>query len=101
MAVLPHPSADRTQKFGRRQFSVSLVSSVSSDGRPQGTAYQPKLGDLVINRTGHPMVQEVIGVRDDGLLRVRGLDWAPGYSALIALTELRPVTGQLRDWLSD
>jgi hypothetical protein len=80
---------------------MSLANSLPVGDGANGRSYLPRLGDLVINRTGHPLVQEVIGLREDGLLRVRGLDWPPGYSALIAVAELRPVTGQLRDWLSD
>jgi hypothetical protein len=91
------PSTGAGWVFGQRVFSVMVANSMSSQDRTPGRAFQPQLGDLVINRTGHPLVQEVIGLREDGLLRVRGLDWPPGYSALIALSELRPVTGRLRD----
>jgi len=54
-------------------------------------------GDLVVHMRDYPMLCEVISVRDDGLLRVRGLNWAPGYSALVSAKEVRPTTGILQD----
>ena len=52
-------------------------------------------GDLVTTRSGYPILYEVLTVETDGLLRVRGLNWAPGYSAVVALQDVRPVTGIL------
>jgi hypothetical protein len=52
-------------------------------------------GDLVVAQGGYPTLFEVICVQEDGMLRVRGLNWAPGYSALVAADELRPTTALL------
>jgi hypothetical protein len=52
-------------------------------------------GDLVTSRSGYPILYEVLTVETDGLLRVRGLNWAPGYSAVVAGQDVRPVTGLL------
>ena len=56
-----------------------------------------RLGDLVISLNGYPTLYEVISVCDDGLLRLRGLDWAPGYSALVAAGTVRPTSGILHE----
>jgi hypothetical protein len=53
-------------------------------------------GDLVTTSTGYPVLYEVLTVQDDGLLRVRGLNWAPGYSAIVDSADVRPVTGILQ-----
>jgi hypothetical protein len=48
---------------------------------------------MVIQRSGdYPLLCEVILVQPDGLLRVRGLDWPAGYSALIDPQDVRPVS---------
>jgi hypothetical protein len=52
-------------------------------------------GDLVTTADGYPVLYEVLEVGPDGLLRVRGANWAPGYSATVSATEVRPVTGIL------
>lgn len=52
-------------------------------------------GDLVTSRSGYPILYEVLTVEIDGLLRVRGLNWAPGYSTVVASQDVRPVTGIL------
>jgi hypothetical protein len=52
-------------------------------------------GDLVTTRSGYPILYEVLTVELDGLLRVRGLNWAPGYSAVVDGQDVRPVTGIL------
>ena len=52
-------------------------------------------GDLVTTRSGYPILYEVLTVEADGLLRVRGLNWAPGYSAVVDAQDVRPVTGIL------
>jgi hypothetical protein len=52
-------------------------------------------GDLVTSRSGYPILYEVLTVETDGLLRVRGLNWAPGYSTVVAGQDVRPVTGIL------
>jgi hypothetical protein len=61
--------------------------------RPRGPIVRP--GDLVTTRSGYPILYEVLTVEPDGLMRVRGLNWAPGYSAVVAALDVRPVTGIL------
>lgn len=73
---------------------MATNTSATSDHRPQRARFRP--GHLVSTRTGYPTLYEVICVHEDGLLRVRGLNWAPGYSALIDAETVRPVTGALR-----
>jgi len=45
-------------------------------------------GDLVRPRTGQATLCEVLGAEDDDRIRVRGLDWSPGYSAILPATEI-------------
>lgn len=61
--------------------------------RPRRTS--PRPGDLVTTSTGYPILYEVLTVEPEGLLRVRGLNWAPGYSAVVSSQDVRPVTGLL------
>jgi hypothetical protein len=56
-----------------------------------------RAGDLVATRVGYPTLYEVLSVDRDGVLRVRGLNWQPGYSANISVAEVRPVTRSLAD----
>jgi hypothetical protein len=55
--------------------------------------YKP--GDLVTTAQGYPVLYEVLAAEAGGLLRVRGLNWAPGYSATVSVDTVRPVTGIL------
>lgn len=57
------------------------------------TRYHP--GDFVTTAGGYPVLFEVLTVDSDGLLRVRGLNWAAGYSATISAEDVRPITGIL------
>jgi hypothetical protein len=50
------------------------------------------MGDLVSTSAGYPVLYEVLKLDRDGLLRVRGLDWAPGYSANVRSQTVRPVS---------
>jgi hypothetical protein len=61
--------------------------------RPRWANVRP--GDLVTTRDGYPILYEVLTVELDGLLRVRGLNWAPGYSAVVSGQDVRSVTGIL------
>jgi hypothetical protein len=71
-----------------------LASTVSETvERPRWANVRP--GDLVTSGSGYPILYEVLTVETDGLLRVRGLNWAPGYSAVVAGQDVRPVTGLL------
>ena len=38
-------------------------------------------GDFVTTVTGYPVLYEVLSLETDGLVRVRGVNWAPGYTA--------------------
>jgi len=67
----------------------------ASGRRPQWVRF--RVGDLVTTRTGYPTLYEVICLHADGILRVRGLAWAPGFSALIDAHSVRLVTGLLED----
>ena len=71
-----------------------LWSTVDSTGH---TAPQLHPGDLVTTVTGYPILYEVLCVETSGLLRVRGIQWAPGYSALVARQDVRPSTRLLSD----
>ena len=46
-------------------------------------------GDLVMTAAGYPTLYEVLRVEPDGLLRVRGNNWAPGYSVLLHAHQVR------------
>lgn len=58
-------------------------------------AAQYRPGDLVATAAGYPVLYEVLALDPSGLVRVRGLNWAPGYSATVSPDEIRPVTGLL------
>ena len=61
---------------------------------PRTIRFQP--GDLVTTNKGYPVLYEVLAVdATSGVLRVRGLNWAPGYSATVGLADVRPVTSIL------
>jgi hypothetical protein len=66
---------------------------VAQAARPRGLRYRP--GDLVTTTNGYPVLYEVLAVDPSGLLRVRGLNWAPGYSAAVSGEDVRPVTSIL------
>jgi hypothetical protein len=55
-------------------------------------AYQPKLafqtGDLVRARTDRATLCEVLNAEDENRIQVRGLDWPPGYSAILPAQEI-------------
>jgi hypothetical protein len=55
-------------------------------------AYPPKLafqiGDLVRPRTDRTTLCEVLGAEEEDRIRVRGLDWPSGYSAIISAQEI-------------
>ena len=46
-------------------------------------------GDLVMTAAGYPTLYEVLRVEPDGLLRVRGNNWASGYSVLVNAHDVR------------
>jgi len=73
---------------------VPLRSLENGNRRPR-LIYKP--GDLVTSTAGYPILYEILAVEREGLLRVRGLNWAPGYSGLVSAVEIRPVTHILLD----
>ena len=71
------------------------LRSVESGNRTVRPNYRP--GDLVTTMRGYPILYEVLAVEREGTLRVRGMNWAPGYSAMVGSSEVRPVTQILLD----
>ena len=69
-------------------------SRESSQSRPRPNY---RAGDLVTPTLGYPILYEVLAVEREGTLRVRGVNWAAGYSALVRASEVRPVTQILQD----
>jgi len=65
-------------------------SATSRTGRPPYRA-----GDLVTTVNGYPVLYEVLNVEVDGLVRVRGVNWEAGYSAMVGPRDIRPVTSIL------
>lgn len=52
-----------------------------------GLVFRP--GDLVMTAAGYPILYEVLRIEADGLLRVRGNNWASGYSVLVNAHDVR------------
>ena len=71
------------------------LRSLEDGNRQPWPRYRP--GDLVTPVTGYPILYEVLMVEREGTLRVRGMNWAPGYSALVGTGEVRSVTRILLD----
>ncbi len=64
---------------------------------PTGRAPQPSRppfgpGDFVTTVAGYPVLYEVLSLENDSLVRVRGVNWAPGYTAVVRALEVRPIT---------
>ena len=70
-----------------------VISKVAKAVTPRAGRFQP--GDLVTTTKGYPVLYEVLAVDGAGLLRVRGLNWAAGYSATVSGDEVRSVTSIL------
>jgi hypothetical protein len=73
--------------------SMTAATASETVERPRWANVRP--GDLVTTSSGYPILYEVLTVEPEGLLRVRGLNWAPGYSAVVSMQDVRPVTGLL------
>ena len=72
-------------------MTISVVpAAVDQPPRRPRPEYRP--GDLVTTVTGYPVLYEVLRIEADGLLRVRGINWAAGFSAAVSAREVRPVT---------
>lgn len=54
-------------------------------------------GDLVIPRTGYPILCEVLNVEEDGRVSVRGLLSPPGVRFSFPVSELSPASKRLLD----
>ncbi len=76
---------------------VNETSSALPEPGDQRLPIRYRPGDLVISRFGYPTLYEVISICDDDLLRLRGVNWAPGYSALVAADQVRPAPGILHE----
>ncbi len=74
-----------------------VTASSTTDAPARGGWPKFRPGDLVTSRSGYPVLYEILSLHDDGLLRVRGLNWAPGYSAVVDMEDVRPVTGILNN----
>ena len=73
----------------------STMPAIAADTVDHPRWVNPRPGDLVTTRSGYPVLYEVLCVETDGLLRVRGLNRTPGYSAVVDSQAVRPVTGIL------
>jgi hypothetical protein len=72
-------------------MALETVSQATNPkARPTRPSFRP--GDFVTTVTGYPVLYEVLSIERDGLVRVRGVNWAPGYSAVVGAPEIRPVT---------
>ncbi len=70
-----------------------LPQSSSSQRSRRASLYRS--GDLVTTNAGYPVLYEILAIDPGGLVRVRGVNWAAGYSATVSAEEIRPVTGIL------
>ena len=71
-----------------------MANSSLQTGAPARLVYQ--VGEFIASeRNTYPILLEVIQVEADGWLRVRGLDWPAGYSAVLASHQVRYVTSIL------
>lgn len=71
----------------------SVPNTVNGAAGPRVVRFRP--ADLVTTKKGYPVLYEVLAVDAAGTLRVRGLNWAPGYSATVSAADVRPVTSIL------
>jgi hypothetical protein len=73
------------------------LETISQPASPKSPPSRPwfRPGDLVATVTGYPVLYEVLSLEGEGLVRVRGVNWAPGYSAIVGAQEIRPVTQTL------
>jgi hypothetical protein len=78
-----------------RPSTTQTTASTTKSGQQRDRRPQYRPGDLVTTATGYPVLYEILAVDPAGLVRVRGVNWAPGYSAAVSPDEIRPVTGIL------
>jgi hypothetical protein len=69
--------------------------------KPQATLADPvhprmdqkvRPGDFVTPVAGYPTIYQILRLETDGLMRVRGQNWPSGYSALVAISDMRPIS---------
>jgi hypothetical protein len=73
---------------------IGMGNSSSLTGVPAKTVYG--VGELIASpRNTYPILLEVIQLEADGWLRVRGLDWPAGFTAVLPRDEVRYVTSIL------
>jgi hypothetical protein len=65
------------------------IPAISTPRAPR-RAFGP--GDFVTTVAGYPVLYEVLSLESDNLVRVRGVNWAPGYTAVVRALEVRPVS---------
>ncbi len=68
-------------------------STRADQQHPPRSIFHP--GDLLLPRVGYPLLCEVVTVEARGVLRIRGVEWDPGYSAEVPAEEMRPVSSIL------
>lgn len=73
--------------------SPDTSTGPASDSSQQRRGFHA--GDLVLPASGYPLLCEIVVVETTELLRIRGLDWPAGYTALVRATDYRLVTGRL------
>ena len=56
-------------------------------------AFQP--GDLVAPVQGYPTLCEIVCTETDSRIRVRGLDWPRGYTVILSMDEVQPISNQI------
>ena len=66
--------------------------SQAANPTPRTTRPAFRPGDFVTTVTGYPVLYEILSLERDGLVRVRGVNWEAGYSAVVGAHEIRPVT---------
>jgi hypothetical protein len=74
-------------------MAVEAVSKGDVGARGGRPMFRP--GDLVTTVAGYPVLYEVLNVDREGLVRVRGVNWEAGYSAVVGARDIRPVTSIL------
>jgi hypothetical protein len=72
---------------------ANWTTPTAGDSRQRRRGFKP--GDLVVPASGYPVLCEVVSADTGGLVRIRGLDWSPGFTVLVRVEDYRLVTGQL------
>ena len=67
-------------------FTDLLLETSARTARPSKLMF--RAGDLVRPRADQNTLCEVLGAEDDDRVRVRGLDWSPGFSAILHANDI-------------